>query len=127
MTGKPEFVKSEIELAERDYERLTLDPDQREKVVQLASICVKYVPISEMAMKGFISRAMREWQVENKANFKETLNWGQNDQIKIAKDILEIVKITLRKFLIKKEQEPALNAGIDAALNFLLEAIRSRR
>ncbi len=126
MTVKPEFIKSEIELAERDYERLTLDPMQREKVGQLASICIKYVPIPEMAMKGFISRAMREWQVENRANFKDTLNWSKNEQIKLAKDIFEIVKITLRRFLIKKEQEPALDAGINAALNFLLEAIRNQ-
>lgn len=123
MTIKPEFVKGEVEKAAKDYERLTLDPLQREKVVQLAKICVKYLPIPEMAMKGFISRAILDWQVENKTNFKETFNWSKSEQVNLTKEVLDIMKRTLVKSLLKPEQEPALDTALNAALNFLKEAI----
>ena len=126
MTVKPEFVIRELEKAAKDYERLNLEPMQREKVVQLASLCVRYLPIKEIAMRGFISRALREWQVENKTDFKDTLGWSKNQQINLTKEVMDIMKRTMVKSLVKPEQEPALDAAINAAFNFLKEAINNR-
>ncbi|NHI94247.1 MAG: hypothetical protein EAX96_17275 [Candidatus Lokiarchaeota archaeon] len=123
MTVKPEFVKGEIERAAKDYEKITLAQEQRDKVVQIARILNRYLPIPEMAMKGFISRAIRDWQVEKKTNFKETISWSQNRQVNLTKEIFDIMKSTLTKSLVKPEQEPALNKALNDALEFLKEII----
>ena len=60
------FNKNQIEEVEKDFQKLNLNPVQRGMIAQAAQIYVKYLPISELAIKGFISFAMRDFQVQNR-------------------------------------------------------------
>ena len=121
MSGKLEFKKVEIEKVEKDYEKLQLTSEQRELISQSAKLYLKYIPVSEMAIKGFISRAMREWQIQNKIDMKETLAWPLEKQIRLTSEVIAIMKEMMTKILIKSEMEPALDAAFNEVFNFAKE------
>jgi len=115
------FNKNEIEEVEKNFQKLTLNAIQRGMIAQAAQIYVKYLPISELAIKGFISFAMRDWQVQNKVDLATYLEWPPEEQAKTVWAIADLLKVRLTKLLIESEQEPILEKAINEAVNQALQ------
>ena len=90
-------------------------------ITQAAQVYIKYLPISELAIKGFISFAMRDWQVQNKRDLATFLEWPPEEQVKTTWAISELLKERLTKLLVEPEQEPVLDKAIKEAIKAALQ------
>jgi hypothetical protein len=115
------FKKNEIDEAEKDFQKLTLNAIQRGMITAAAQIYVKYLPISELAIKGFISFAMRDYQVQNQIDLSTYLEWPPEEQAKTVWAIADLLKARLTKSLIEPEQEPILKKAITEAVTQALQ------
>ncbi len=111
------FKKNEIAQVEKDFQKVNLNKIQRGMIAQAAQIYVRCLPISEMAIKGFISFAMRDFQIQNKVDLSTFLEWSPEEQVKTTWAISELLKQKLTKLLVKPEQEPILDKAINEAIN----------
>ncbi|NHI91826.1 MAG: hypothetical protein EAX96_04945 [Candidatus Lokiarchaeota archaeon] len=117
MVSSIEFNKKLISDAEKDYSKLNLSKDQRALIDNAAKVYLNYLNVSEMAMKGFISRAMRDWQLRTKKDLADFMSWPKNEMIQITRDIGKILKEIMTKVVIKSEQIPLLERAIDEAID----------
>ncbi len=110
------FKKNEIAQVEKDFQKVNLNEIQRGMIAQAAQVYIRYLPISEMAIKGFISFAMRDFQVQNKIDLATFLEWPPEEQVKTTWAISELLRQNLTKLLVKPEQEPTLDKAIKEAV-----------
>ena len=115
------FQKSKIEEVEKDFQKLNLNAIQRGMIAQAAQVYVKYLPISEMAIKGFISFAMRDYQIKNKKDLSTYLEWPPEEQLKSVWEIAGFLKERLTKLLVEPSQEPILEKAIKEAVEKSLQ------
>lgn len=57
---KFEFDKRKVQDAEEEYKTLKLDPAQRGMVEAMSKFMTGFIPISEMAIKGFTWKVMQK-------------------------------------------------------------------
>ncbi|NHI91825.1 MAG: hypothetical protein EAX96_04940 [Candidatus Lokiarchaeota archaeon] len=121
MTYNIEFNKKLISEAEKDYTKLNLDKEQKMIIENTTKIYLKYLNISEMAMKGFISRAMREWQIKSKKDLSQFNSWSKNEMTQTTRDICNVLKQIMTKIVVKQEQVPLLEKAIDESIETALK------
>jgi hypothetical protein len=68
--------------AEQDFSKLQLPPENRKNVTSFAQLYTRFLPISELAMKGFISMAMRDFQVQEKMDIMKIYQLPRETQDK---------------------------------------------
>ena len=122
MTSNIEFNQKLIAESERDYSKLKFTPQQRALIEQAATLYNQYFDISEMAMRGFIARAIKQWQIEEKRVLDDIYSATGAEQVKLTKELAEVLKKVLIKVVIKPEQVPLLEKVIDQALEMALKS-----
>ena len=119
---KPESIKE----AEEYYKTLRVASDQKYIIVAIGKLISKYIPIPERAIRGFIWRTIREWQVTYKKDLGELSNMSSTDRVNAVVQIMEIFETTMKRILIDKEQEPALKEGMKKTLDMYNEKFANR-
>ena len=107
------FDNSMIKQMEKDYSRTTLHKDQRNLVEQSAKVYVQYIPVSELAMRGFLSRAIAQWQEEHKKTIDQIHNAPKNVKIGALNEIMgkHLIELMTR-IVVKPEQVGLLENAI---------------
>ncbi len=113
------FDQKEIKKVEKDYSNVQTTSEQQQWIEQTAGIYVKYITISEMAMKGFILHSMRKYQVDHKFDLREYLSLSKAEKEKINKEMIELIRGRLNMVLIDKNQVPLLQKASDDVLAFV--------
>ena len=117
LTPEVDIKEKEINIVEKDFKKITLSPIQKGMIDQAAQLYEKYLPIPLRAIRGFISLAIRDYQVQNKIDLASYLEWSPEEQVKIAWGIANSFKERLCKILVDKKQEPLLDKVIKEAVN----------
>ncbi|NHI94850.1 MAG: hypothetical protein EAX96_20340 [Candidatus Lokiarchaeota archaeon] len=120
MTKEIQFHKEMIEKAESDYSKAIFHKDQKALVEPMAKAFIKYLPLSELAMRGFLSRAVSKWQKEHNKSLEEMHNAQKNEKYKAMNEILNdnLVEI-MTKIVVKPEQVDLLKTAINEAANLV--------
>ncbi|MFX1274842.1 MAG: hypothetical protein ACFFBP_14660 [Promethearchaeota archaeon] len=113
------FNKKIIKEAENDFKKINLTKIARENLDQTAQIFAQYLPISEMALKGFILYCMQEYQVKNKIDLSSFYDSTPEEKKKIIGSMAELLQARLTKLLIKPEQKPILDNAFNEVIKFL--------
>jgi hypothetical protein len=116
---KLSFNQNIIEEVEKDFQQMVLPQAQRTMVAQAAQVYTKYLPISELAMKGFISLSIKVYQIKNKVDMEKYLEFTPIDQRKALDGIANILKTNLSRLLRKPKQQPILDKAIKEAVSLL--------
>ena len=122
LTSNIEFNQKLINESERDYSQLKLAPNQRALIEQAAKLYTQYFNISEMAMRGFIARAIKQWQIDNKKVLDDIYSSSGEEQVKMTRELANVLKTVLVKIIIKPEQVPLLEQVIDEAVEMALKS-----
>jgi len=69
------------------YSKAQLTPEQRKKFESLASMVSKYVPISELATRGFCMMATVEWQKKHSQTVSAIGQENPQERIAVMKEI----------------------------------------
>ncbi|MFX1503281.1 MAG: hypothetical protein ACFFDH_20130 [Promethearchaeota archaeon] len=122
--SKINFSQNLIQQAEDEYNKLHLAASQKELLASLAHIFNQYIHIPERAMRGFIFRVVRDYQVEQHIILDEELNRAdKTKRAKIATAIVRKLRDALTRVLISPEEEPLLDEAIKNAFNFYKEQL----
>ncbi len=111
-----EFEPNLVKEAEDYYKKLRFASDQKDIIIEFGKLMKKFIPLSERAIKGFIWRSLKEWQLNFKRDFSEISKLDPENRIEAVVQIIEIFGARLKKVLIKKEQEPLLEQVMQNAL-----------
>ena len=119
---KPKSVKE----AEEDYNKFHASSDQKNIIVAIGKLISQYIPLPEKAIRGFIWRTIREWQVTYKKDIGELSTMSSDDRVNAVLQIIEIFETTMKRILIDKEQEPALEEAMKKTLDMYNEKFANR-
>ncbi|MFX1570893.1 MAG: hypothetical protein ACFFCV_21345 [Promethearchaeota archaeon] len=116
------FNNKEIVDAEKYYGTIHISERQKTLLEPVAKIISDQINVSERAVKGFLWRAVREWQMENKKDLSEAEALSPDQRVLLFKKIMELIKHTFTRILIDNSQEHLL----DKALNDVLSIYKTR-
>ena len=120
-----QFVKKPLKEAENlakvfsteeNYKRLHITPEQRQFIDDLATLLIEVVPMKEMAMRGFIIRAAKNWQMKNRKQVSESVNWGKEKKLEFGVDLMSAVFTELTRMLVKPEREYEVEMALAQAI-----------
>ncbi len=73
--------------------------------------------MSELAIRGFISQSIAEWQIRHKKEIGSVLNLPLEDRQRFMKEGMDILYHILSEKVLKRvEDQPKLRKAIDAGL-----------
>jgi len=115
-------------MTNNELERIQANPVQKEIISHFAKIISSQISVPEIAVKGFLWKALRDWQLENGMTIAETeIGHGssRSERIKQADDILQLLNKMLTK-VIKKEESASLTLALDECLTYYIENYADR-
>lgn len=113
------FDKKEVAKAEKDYGNVQTTPEQRQWIEHTAGIYTKYIPISDMAIKGFILYSMQKFQVNHQFDLRDYLNLSKEEREQINNEMVELIRGRLNMILVNKDQIPLLKQASDKVLDYV--------
>ncbi|MFX1395659.1 MAG: hypothetical protein ACFFAS_01305 [Promethearchaeota archaeon] len=121
MVEKLKFERSFIEDAEAEYNKLKLAKDQKERISSYVRLISRYIPLPERALKGFMWRVLKEYQIENHQVLAEeaTMKGSKAEIINGIERVFSMLKDQLTRTLVSNEQAPLL----DKAFNEITEIV----
>ncbi|MFW9989332.1 MAG: hypothetical protein ACFFC3_11810 [Candidatus Odinarchaeota archaeon] len=90
---KSMFDKAKVEEIQKKYANAKLDKFQDEFSTKIAEFLSKEIPLSKMALKGFMIFSFRDWQKRHNTFFADIdmPNIPLEEKLKISKEINEIL------------------------------------
>ena len=101
---------------EENYKRLHITPEQRQFIGDLAKLLISFLPMKEMAMRGFIIRAATNWQMKNRKQVSESANWGKEQKLNFGIDLMSEIFTELTRTLVQPEKEYELQMVLAEAI-----------
>lgn len=121
-----QFIHSSIEKAEDYYKTIHIAPEQRTIIDSLIPLLSPHLPISDRAMKGFLWRVLKDYQMKRHMALTESANLSPKERIEGLIEILKMLKEALTRVLINQEQELKLDDAISKVITFYKERFASR-
>ena len=123
------FDKTKVKEAEEEYLKLKLDPAQRGMVETMAQGMKAFVPVSEIAIKGFTWQVMTKWQRDNEMTLAGLHSLPLEERIEATKEMIGISKKIYVRLLwnATPQQKKMLEMGFDGLLEKSIEVMKSRR
>ncbi|MFX1500180.1 MAG: hypothetical protein ACFFDH_04350 [Promethearchaeota archaeon] len=116
------FNNQELLKAEKYYRTIHISERQKSMLEPIAKAINDQIDVSELAIKGFLWRVIREWQMENQKDLAEVEGLSTDQRVSLFKKMLDLIKQSFTRILIDKSQEPLL----DKALNDVLSIYKTR-
>lgn len=105
-------------MTEDQFKTIKADDIQKQIIAEFAEIISKEIPVTKMAVKGYLWRSLRKWQKKHEMDLIDTETGegsSPDERIKQAKEILEIFESQVNKTF--KDDSAALHTGIINALD----------
>ncbi len=103
------FNKASIEKEKQAFQKLTLAPEHRVIVDDVAKIVLQHIEIDPLALRGFVWRAMKRWQVENNLTMKELATRPKPERIAAVKKITEMTRDSIKRVLKNESDEDLID------------------
>ena len=121
------FNKIELEKAESEYSQAKMDGFQRNIIVSQAKLMCNFIHMSEMAMRGFIYRAVMEWQKENKHFFSDASKMTADNRIKkVGFFIMERLGFYLKRLVMTYEEKQNIDIALKNGLQYYKDHFSKR-
>ena len=111
------FKTQEITEAEKYYGTIHLSERQKRIVGPVAEEISNQTQISDRAVKGFIWRTVREWQMKNQLDISEAQNFTAQQRLDLFEEIFGSVKESLARILLDDSQMPLLDKAMNNAVS----------
>jgi hypothetical protein len=118
MASTLEFRQEAVSQAEKDFSKLHLSPEQKQGIAGFAQLYAKFLPMSELAIKGFIAMTMRDFQVQEKIDAAAIQQFPREKREMYVKKMSKILQEKLEKVLRHPEQKIALQEAVRKAYEF---------
>ena len=115
MTSILEFRKESISQAEKDFSKLQLTPELKQAVAGSAQIYAQFIPMSQLAIKGFIAMTMRDFQVQEKLDTATIYKFPKEKRERYVQIMENMLQDKLEKVLRNPDQKMALREAIKKA------------
>ena len=102
------FDQAKVTQAENDYKKLTISPDVRQLIEQIAQMMQNFLPISAMAVKGNTWYTIKQWQQKSKLSIAEMPKMNPQERFKLAEELFEIGKERMAHMLVDPEGQKEL-------------------
>jgi len=113
-----EFRKEAISQAEKDFSKLQLTPEQKQVIAGAAQLYAQFIPMSQLAIKGFIAMTMRDFQVQEKLDTATINQFPREKREMYMKKMSKILQDKLEKVLFRPEQKSALQEAVKKAYEY---------
>ena len=102
------FDQAKVTQAEEDYKKLTITPDVRQLIDQIAQMMQNFLPLSLMAIRGNTWYTIKQWQQQNKMSIAEMPKMNPQQRFKLAKELFETGKERMTHMLADPEGQKQL-------------------
>ncbi|OLS12217.1 MAG: hypothetical protein RBG13Loki_4159, partial [Promethearchaeota archaeon CR_4] len=106
---------SAIQQAEKDYSKLTLTPEIKRDVEAFAIIFGRYIPMSELALRGFIHLALRDFQMQTHVDIRQFASLAPSEREKFTEFFENLIYEKISKVLQREDQKQQLRAAVREA------------
>jgi hypothetical protein len=118
MLEQSSFKSEKIKEAEEYFKTVHINRRQEEIFEELTGVLLKYIPISEDALKGIGYQAISAWQIDYKRSLLGIASLSHDERIEELERIFDYVRLQLIPILIKDDYKTLINKAIDKALKF---------
>lgn len=115
------FDLKAIEAAEKEYQNVQPQQEQKKIIDELTEIVSRYIAISELAIKGMILLGIRKWQMEESRIIEDLIKMNPKDRIREVERMIDNTRGFLFAAIIDREQEKELDDSINHVKRFYKE------
>ena len=119
MLNRKSFQDKPIKEAEEYFRNVHMTQEQHSIFLSFVKIFEKYIPLSDIAVKGIGWKAVKEWQLAYKRDLSGLINETPEERIKsIAELLRNFVKPDLLEKLVDQKDEPLVDKAVEDTLDF---------
>ncbi|AHB41755.1 TPA: hypothetical protein DIC40_00620 [Patescibacteria group bacterium] len=127
MITKIGFNAVEVQNAAAEYEKVELPKEYRELMDGISRIMSPFVDMSDMAIRGFIFRAIIEWQKRKNKKVAIVLDLSPQERQQMMKQGLDILQEMLAKILKTPSDKQKLQKAVDMAYSAYLHKLMPKK
>lgn len=123
------FDKEALESTEKDYEKVTLTLEQSKIIQDLSHFLNEIIKIPEIATKGTIWKALREWQKKNNNNIAAIADMPVEKRLNTIKEIFCIGNRILKGMLTQPSGKNGIiiDIAFEKAFKYFLNRVCKNR
>jgi len=119
MLNRKSFQDKPINEAEEYFRNVHMTQEQHSIFLSFVKIFEKYIPLSDIAVKGIGWKAVKEWQLAHKRDLLGLINETPEERIKSIAEILRnFVKPDLLEKLVDQKDKPLVDKAVEDTLDF---------
>lgn len=127
METKIAFNAAAVKNAAAEYEKVELPKEYRELMDGISRIISPFVDMSDMAIRGFIFRAIIEWQKRKKSKVAVVLDLSLQERQQMMKEGLGILDEILAGVLKTPSDKQKLKKAIDSAYSAYITKLMPKK
>lgn len=121
MTTKFGFNSTAVQSAADEYQKVELPKEYRKLMEDISSVMAPVLGMNDLAIRGFISRAIVEWQRRKKIRIASVLNMSIENRKIMMKEGMGVLNEILLPLLKTDKDKDKLKASIDAGYDAYLK------
>ncbi len=112
------FQEDKVKQVEDEFSKLVISPQQKRQVYAISKLLAQKIPISELALRGFIWKAIVKFQREDKVFFAEGEHFTPEERIRNTYKIAKHVQDNLVKILRRNTDAHLIEEAMEEAMEF---------
>ncbi len=112
------FQEKKVKEIEDEYSKLVVSPQQKKQIYAISKLLVQKIPISEIALRGFIWKAIVKFQKEDKSFMADGEHYTPEERIRKTYRIANHVQDNLIKILKRKTDEHIIKEAMEEAMEY---------
>ena len=112
MLSNRHFHQKDVEAAEKIYLQVKLDPVPRNIVTSFGKFIHEFIPMNELAIRGFALMAIKKWQIEHKQEVSEIMTMSVESRIVNVREMIVFLEEKLSKTLINQAHAPKVQDAL---------------
>ena len=121
MLEQSSFKSKAVKDAEEYFKTVHMNRKQEEIFEEFIDVLLKYIPMSEVALKGICYQAISAWQIDYKRSLLGLASLSHDERIEELTRIFDYVRVQLIPILIKEDYKSLIDKAIEKALKFFDE------
>lgn len=123
------FDEAALQRAEQEYAKVALVDDQRMVLESVSAVLAQHVDMNEMAIRGFLLRITRDWQIRTKRTVAELATSTREDRVAFIRGSLDEFKRSATSLLKESQKQKAhsVELAVDRAFAHYMETLALRK